>query len=229
VVVSLALAGLAAGTGAAAGELLPYEASYRFTTHGINAGTVTTSLHRDDKGQWAAERSAQPRGFARLLTDPSHEHSDLEISANGIRPIRYAGSNGGPAHEVKLSFDWQRQRATGSINGKDFDAELKPGMQDDLSMLIAFAYELDNNRALTTVTTIGDSGVRDYQLTRETGEKLSTTVGELDTIVYRAQRSGSPRSTRYWCAPSLGFLPLRAEQRRNDEVQWTMEIASLKR
>jgi hypothetical protein len=115
-----------------------------------------------------------------------------------------------------------------AIGGKPVDEALRPGMQDDLSMLIAFAYELDNGRTLTTVTTIGDSGVRDYQLSRAGSETLHTPVGDIDTIVYRAQRNGSPRSTRYWCAPSLGYVPLRAEQRRHDDVQWTMDIASLK-
>jgi len=218
-----------AGARARAGGLTPYEAAYRFETHGINAGTVTTMLRRDDQGQWIAERNAQPRGFARLLTDASHERSELELSGGGIRPLRYTGSNGGPDHDVNLSFDWQRQRATGTIAGRPIDEALKPGMQDDLSMLVAFAYELDNGRMPTTVATIGDSGVRDYQLTREGTDKLRTPLGDIDTVIYRAQRQGSPRHTRYWCAPSLGFLPLKAQQRRNEDVQWTMEISSLKR
>jgi hypothetical protein len=228
----LVLAGFAvtaAGAMVRAGELTPYQASYNFTTHGINAGAITTTLRHSDQGQWSAERVAQPRGFARLLTDATRERSELEIAGGGVRPLRYSGSNGGAEHEVSLNFDWQQKRATGTIAGKPIDTALKPGMQDDLSMLIAFAHELDNGRTLTSVATIGDAGVRDYQLTREGGEQLHTALGDIDTVVYRAQRSGSPRSTRYWCAPSLGFLPLRAEQRRNDELQWTMDIASLKR
>jgi hypothetical protein len=227
VMTGLALAAFSAA--ACAGELTPYQASYSLNTHGINAGTITTTLRRDVQGKWIAERNAQPRGFARLLTDPSHEQSDLELSDGSVRPLRYVGSNGGAEHDVKLSFDWPRQRAAGTIGGTPVDEALKSGMQDDLSMLIAFAHELDNGRALTTVTTIGDGGVRDYQLTRERGEKLHTAIGDIDTVVYRAQRSGSPRSTRYWCAPSLAYLPLRAEQRRNDDLQWTMNITQLKR
>src|SRR5258706_16242372 len=131
ILVSLAAAATTA-MGVHAGELAPYEASYHFITQGINAGTVTTTLRRDDQGQWTAERVAQPRGFARLLTEPSHELSQLELTGGNVRPVRYVGSNGGPEHDVSLRFDWQRRRATGSIGSKPVDETLRPGMQDDL-------------------------------------------------------------------------------------------------
>jgi hypothetical protein len=34
---------------------------------------------------------------------------------------------------------------------------------------------------------------------------------------------------RYWCAPARGFVPLRAQQKKGDDVEWTMEIQSLTR
>jgi hypothetical protein len=35
--------------------------------------------------------------------------------------------------------------------------------------------------------------------------------------------------TRFWCAPSMGYLPLRIEQKRADSVEWTMDILSVRR
>jgi hypothetical protein len=48
-------------------------------------------------------------------------------------------------------------------------------------------------------------------------------------VVYRAQKAGSPRVTRFWCAPDRGYVPLKVEQTRGDEVQWTLEIERLTR
>jgi hypothetical protein len=49
------------------------------------------------------------------------------------------------------------------------------------------------------------------------------------TVIYRSQRANSPRFNRYWCAPDRGYIPMRVQQKRGDEVQWTMEIESVKR
>ena len=35
--------------------------------------------------------------------------------------------------------------------------------------------------------------------------------------------------TRFWCAPDRGYIPLKVEQTRGKDVEWTMEIRSLKR
>jgi hypothetical protein len=47
--------------------------------------------------------------------------------------------------------------------------------------------------------------------------------------VYRSQKTGSPRVTRFWCAPSRGYIPMRVEQKKGDDVQWTMQVQSVKR
>ncbi|MBV8784741.1 MAG: DUF3108 domain-containing protein, partial [Gammaproteobacteria bacterium] len=57
----------------------------------------------------------------------------------------------------------------------------------------------------------------------------TTPMGAVPTIIYRSERANSPRVTRFWCAPQRGFVPLRVEQKRGDDVQWTMQITALKR
>jgi len=71
--------------------------------------------------------------------------------------------------------------------------------------------------------------VAETEFTRDGDARLSTPLGEIATVVYRAQKANSPRITRFWCAPGRGYVPLKVEQTRGEEVQWTMEIRSLKR
>jgi hypothetical protein len=54
-------------------------------------------------------------------------------------------------------------------------------------------------------------------------------MGDVHTVVFKSQKKYSPRITRFWCAPDRGYIPMRVQQKRDDDVQWTMEIQSLKR
>jgi hypothetical protein len=231
IVLLLGLAAAVMPAGAPAGELQPYESGYIIIWKGMTAGVVKLKLSRSDASHWTYESVTEPRGLFRMVTDAVRVRSDMELTADGIRPLHFLGDAGNTKEQrdIELAFDWQKGRVAGVIAGKPVDEELTPGMQDDLSVQVAVALQLDNGHTPASFKTIGDGGTREFNYTRDGSEKLRTAIGTIDTIIYRAHRTGSPRSTRYWCAPSLGFLPLRAEQRRLDEVQWTTEIASLKR
>jgi hypothetical protein len=47
--------------------------------------------------------------------------------------------------------------------------------------------------------------------------------------VYRSQKANSPRVTRFWCSPERGYVPIKVEQTKGSDVQWTLEIQSLTR
>jgi len=49
------------------------------------------------------------------------------------------------------------------------------------------------------------------------------------TVVFKSQKKFSPRITRFWCAPDRGYIPMKVQQKKGDDVQWTLEIESLKR
>ena len=76
---------------------------------------------------------------------------------------------------------------------------------------------------------IDKNTVREYRYTRDGQESIDSPLGKIDTVIYRSQKAGSPRVTRFWCAPSLGYIPMRVEQTKGDEVQWTMQVRSAKR
>jgi hypothetical protein len=44
----------------------------------------------------------------------------------------------------------------------------------------------------------------------------------LTTVVWSSQREGSDRVTRVWHAKELGFMPVKAERRRGDRMEWSM-------
>jgi hypothetical protein len=112
--------------------------------------------------------------------------------------------------------------------GTAIDMPIKPGIQDDLSVQIAMMLELLHGRTPDQLSMISRNSVREYLYRREGTDSLATPLGQVDTVIYSSQHPGSPRVTRFWCAPAMGFLPMRVEQKRLGKVEWIMEIRSIK-
>ena len=51
----------------------------------------------------------------------------------------------------------------------------------------------------------------------------------MPTVIFSSQADYSPRITRFWCAPERGYVPMKVEQKKDNDVQWTMAIRSMTR
>jgi hypothetical protein len=94
---------------------------------------------------------------------------------------------------------------------------------------LGLTVELLAGRTPASFRVIDKDGTRQYEFARDGEATLQTPMGAIATVVYRSQKAGSPRITRFWCAPDRGYIPLKVEQTRGDEVRWTLEIESLSR
>ena len=226
----LALA-LAAMTGTSrADELKPYQATYAGIWHGM-----TVAISHLELGQtgdtWTTSSASSPRGIGRLAAGifPPRQVSVVRVTASGVQPQSFRSEGGERAKSTDLTYDWQAARVTGLYEGAKVDQALAPGVQDDGSVQLALIVELLAGRTPRSFRMIDKSGTREYQFARDGDATLETPLGTVATVVYRAQKAGSPRITRFWCAPKSGYVPMKVEQTRGDEVQWTMEIQSLTR
>jgi hypothetical protein len=156
--------------------------------------------------------------------------SVMRIGADGIQPLHYRATDGSSANErgADVTFDWDAAHASGTYENVKVDLPLKPGVQDDLSVQIALIYALRQGRVPTSLSMIDKNSIRDYSYRQESVATITTRLGSIDTVIYASHHEGSPRTTRFWCAPSKGFVPVRVEQKRLDDVEWTMEIETLK-
>jgi hypothetical protein len=215
---------------ARADELHPFEASYVWIWHGMTVAVSSLKLeHQGDT--WVYASKSDPRGIGRMFSERPTQQSTLQVTQTGVRPLRYTADDGTSStkRDADVQFDWEHNRATGVYEGVKVDMRLQPGIQDDLSVQIALMVELLAGRTPQQFLLIDKNTVREYRYTREGGESVSTPLGKIDTVIYRSQKKGSPRITRFWCAPSRGYIPLRVEQEKDGDVQWTMQIQSLRR
>jgi hypothetical protein len=216
---------------AVADELKPFEASYSWIWHGMTVALSTLKLEHREGDIWIYRSKSEPRGIGRLFSERPTQESVLRATEAGVQPLSYRADDGTSSaqRDADVQFDWEHGRVTGVYEDTKVDMPPQPGVQDDLSVQIAMMVELLKGRTPEKFLLLDKNSVREYRYVREGEETLSTPLGAIPTVIYRSEKAGSPRATRFWCAPSLGYIPLRVEQKRLDEVQWTMAIRSFKR
>jgi Protein of unknown function (DUF3108) len=212
----------------------PFSATYAVTFRGINAGTITFDFARDAAtGRYIYESHASPTGLARLfISRAALERSVIEIDAAGIRPIVWQLDDGksGKEDDGELRFDWSRNTVSGEVEGEKVELQAEPGTQDRSSIQIAVATSLLRGVEPGTVALIDDNRVKRYTYTKKENAVVDSALGKLDTVIYESAREGgSSRTSRFWMAPSLEFLPVRAEQIRKGKVETVMLLQKLER
>jgi hypothetical protein len=216
--------------GASAEELKPYQASYSGIWRGMTVAVSTLKLeHTGDT--WTYTSKSEPRGLGHMASGvfPPLQISVVRVTDSGVLPQSYRSEGGDAAKGVDLKYDWQAHRVTGVYEGVPVDLPLTPAVQDDGSVQLALMTELLAGRTPPGLQLIDKNSVREYQFTREGEATVKIALGDVATVVYASQKAYSPRITRFWCAPDRGFIPMKVEQKKGDDVQWTLQLESLRR
>jgi hypothetical protein len=225
------IAALLVSTGAAAAdELKPYTATYNGIWRGLTVAVATLKLEQSGD-TWTFSSRSEPRGIGRMASGvfPPLQVSVVRVTDQGVLPQSFKSSGGDPGKSTELNYDWQTHKVTGTYEGTRVNLPLTAQVQDDGSVQLGLMVELLAGRTPPTVQLIDKNSVREYEFTRDGEETLKTPMGDVRTVVFKSQKKYSPRITRFWCAPERGYVPMRVQQKRDDDVQWTMEIQSLTR
>ena len=226
----LALAWFAASAAARADELKPFEASYAWIWNGMTVAATTLKLEKTGD-TWTYSSRSEPRGIGRLYPQRPTTVSVLQVTAAGVQPLSYTANAGtsSTSRNVDVTYDWNKHRITGVYEGTAVDLPLTPDVQDDSSLQVAIMVELLRGRVPDHFMDLEKNSVREYRYQHAGEATIQTMLGKVATVVYSSQKAYSPRINSYWCAPDRGYIPMRVQQKRGDDVEWTMEIQSLKR
>lgn len=210
----------------------PYTASYAVVWRGFNAGTTELGLARESDGAYVYASRANARGlFRAVFNEEITQTSWLQLTAQGVRPLRYRADDGtsDTKRDISLDFDWSAGRARGTAEDKPVDVAIDPGVQDAMSIQLALLIDLLRGQKPQTYRLIDKDKIKEYVYTYQGEERLKTALGEVDTVIYTSQRTGSKRLTRTWYAPSLGYVAVRGEQVKDGKREWVMDIRTLDR
>jgi hypothetical protein len=232
----LVLAGLLA-TGmlpsvAGADELKPFAASYAIRASGITAGNAQVQLEKLPDGRWSYQSSTTTTIWVRfLLPAKLDSRSVFRIQDNRVIPETFTAEDGtkDDDDDQNIVFDWAAGRVRGVAERKRVDLPLQPGLLDTLSVQVALMHELLAGRQPERFVLLDKERIKDYLYNTEGQERLQTEAGTWNTVIYRSSRPGSRNSTWFWCAPELGYLPLKVERREGKEVKWSMRLQTVQR
>jgi len=226
-----ALLALAAGAAAAQEAPAPFVAKFAIEWKGITAGYTQLELTSPAPNAYIYKSRNLARGIFRLVfPDAISQISNFSIVDGAVQPKNYHADDGArdSGKSVDLKFDWQAGRVTGVSEKKPVDIALEPGTQDSLSVQIELMRELAAGRAPKSFWLIDNDEIKEYRYVREGTVSLDTPLGRREAVIYRSEHTGSDRVTRLWLAPSLGYLPIRAERSRAGKIDFALSIRELK-
>jgi hypothetical protein len=219
---SLALPFASAG----AVELQPFKASYAIRWSGMSAGTGQLELSRLPDGTWAYESRIQGRGLFRLAI-PSNQVSRSVFRIENDRVVPISFTSGEKNQDIR--FDWNASRVSGTVDGKRFDLPTQPGLLDTQSVQVALMHELMAGRTPSRFVLVDEDRIKDYLYSVDGSEHLESVAGSHRTDIYSSRRPGSRKATYFWCAPELGYIPLKVERREGKDVIFSMRLTSIER
>lgn len=212
--------------------LRPYTARYQVTFHGLRGGDLEFSLKHESDGRYQYASHVFPNFLGSFFTsDQAEDSSVIEVSGETVRPLQFRSEDGTNKTErdMKLDFDWSKNLVTGREKEKDFSMSVPQGAQDRLSIQLVASLALQAGRDPGKLAMVEGEEVKQYNITQEDTEHVKVPAGEYDALVLKSERIDSPSSriTRYWYAPRIGYLPVRAERSSKGKVDIVMELKSI--
>jgi hypothetical protein len=229
-VMAVALAVAADEAKGADASVTTYAATYRVEYKGKEAGVSEWSVRDLGDGRYEFQARITPKGMLKLIRPkPTIERSQFRVEGTHFRPLEYWYEDGSRSGEDNwhLVFDWERHVATVTTMEARRELAVPDAVLDIGTLKAAVMRDLAAKGAPGPYEIADEDSVGTYEYTDSGPAMLQTGVGSLETQVFVQRRAGSSRSTWLWAAPKLGFLPVRVEQRRNDEVQTSFLLQSV--
>ena len=196
----------------------PFTAVYVLKKGPITFGETRREVLVDGEGNHIFESVTRPRSVGKLLTSGQVvERSRWIVQGQGLVPLEYSYFNSGSKknRDVHLSFDWRTRVITNTINGDPWRMPLEDGTLDRLLYQLQLMLDLEAGKTDISYPIADGGKIKTYALEMQGQEKIRTPLGSFDTLRLRLVRG--KRTTTIWCAASLNFLPVRIEQRKEDE------------
>lgn len=212
----------------AAPDLKAFKAEYTVSRNDSTIGGRTHQLEATQTG-YIYHAKMQTTGFAALLRPGEvTERSTVNLVNNQIIPrlYEYKDSNK-PNKNAQLSFDWQQHKVTNNIGAKPWKMTIPTGTQDKFSYMLALMQDLRKGNTSPEYNIADGGRLKTYRFNSLGKEKIKTPIGTLETLKVRRIRVGKQnRFTDIWCAPSLGYLPVKVERHKDDNI-YTMLVESV--
>lgn len=209
-----------------ASDLTPHRAEYKVRVS-IVSGRLNTELRATETG-YVATHVVKPTGLSRMITNGRMQvSSEFTAAEDGVRPVTYhAVDTIGDDPEAHITFDWQTNRAEGTVGQEEVVLQLDGLSHDAVSIQYELMHDLLNARPSASYVLFDVDKMRVANV-RNVGKKtMRTKAGQYDVVGIEHQKEGSSRKTTLWCAPELDYLPVVIEQHRKGKLNFRASLTS---
>lgn len=212
--------GLSASPALAAGKLTPHTAEYNVNIS-LVSGRLRTSLKESEAG-YTAEHKLAPKGMSRLFARGEIlEVSEFSSGPDGLQPVAYRSNDTLSRDKVRadIRFDWDSNRAAGTVNGVDFEAQLAGFSYDRVSIQYQLMQDLLNDKTGEHYRMFEVDKQKLLNIRIVETKTIEVPAGTFSAIGVQHQAENSSRVTTLWCVEELGFLPVVIEQHRKGKLK----------
>ena len=206
-----------------------FEATYEVLHNEFYLGDAVRTLEHKD-GQALIYRShTSPKGIAKaFVSDIIDETSTIKINNNRFQPTLYAyNQHGGKKDKIfQLKFDWNAKKLWNSYKEKTFP--LKAETHDVLSFQLQLMQDMQAGKKFISYTIADKKRVDSYQLTQARTEKVETPMKTLSAVKMVSNKIRGKTQFIIWCAPALGYLPIKVMKIDEDGDESVVILRSLK-
>lgn len=204
----------------------PFDAVYSVRAGGVGVGRMTRHFELGADENYRFSSIVEAEGLVAMLkpTRISEESIGQWPAAYPVT-THYAHSkkSGKKRKETIIDFDWSNARSHATINGTPVEAALEPGAIDKLSYQLALMRDLAAGVTSLSYRVADAGGGKHYTLERRANERIKAGGRAYDTVPVAYVRDDG-RRTVLWCAPTLGYLPVRIEYTEKDGAVTTAEL-----
>lgn len=227
--VLFALCMISAAQGTRAGALPDdFSAQYAVSINNLKIGESEVVLDAQSGGRYLYRSFARSTGIAKLFRgDTVRESSLFLLHRERIRPLEYRFDHTGSKKErhALLNFDWQAQKVSNTVEGHTWEMEIPGDALDKLVVQLAVMMDLSEGKQKLSYAIADGGKLKEFQFVVVGEDRVRVPAGEFATVKLQRLRKDNDRTTHFWCAPSLGYLPVRIEQiEHEDGVTFLSEL-----
>ena len=197
-------------------------ASYSVYKSNMNLGDMKLSLTYSGN-QFHYYKQTKATGFAALITKAKIvEKVDGSFAGNQLKPLTYYFLQQTRKGSRSEKTRFNRNIAQGTYKDKKFNLKLPNGTLDRASLELALANDINHNKPRLTYNIMERGELKKYVFSRQGQEKLTTPAGDFTTVKVKVVRAGNKRSTMFWLAKELDYMPAKIVHREKKDVITTI-------
>lgn len=209
----------------------PFRMRYRVLRNGWHLGNAIFTLKLEKNG-WEFHSTARASGLAALFIGTTFtETSRFRVNAGWLQPLTYAYTDSGnKSHDERIVFDWRRGEALDFKGAERKIFNIEPGVlgrltaQLDLSRRLLAGERPGGNYRIVT-----GGKLETYRLIRKKNTAIATPAGNFKTVVLERKDARSKRTTTFWLAEKLQYLPVKIRQSAPGKATVTFVLAKYRR